>query len=90
MENKRLLKSLSEKMYLLSVIQKDTNTWQFKVRGQTNNVYEQELTESVYSCSCPDHQTKGTFCKHLLFLTARVGKQYELSNDLAQRPKTTW
>lgn len=90
MENKRLIKALSEKMYLLSATQKSSEEWTFKVRGQTNNVYEQKLFPSEYSCSCPDHQGKKTFCKHLLFLTVRVGKQYELGAELAQRPKTTW
>ena len=89
MENKRLVKSLSEKMCLLSAVQKD-NEWNFKVRGQTNNVYEQKLTSTEYSCSCPDQQGKSTFCKHLLFLVARVGKQYDLGAELAQRPKTSW
>jgi hypothetical protein len=91
MENQRLIKALSEKMCLLSTIYKnDSNEWNFKMRGHTNNIYEQSLSETSYSCSCPDHQGKHTFCKHLLFLVARVGKQYELASNLAQRPKTTW
>jgi hypothetical protein len=91
MENKRLIKSLSEKMYLLSAIQKETNDeWSFKVRGQSNNVYEQCLTANKYTCSCPDQQSKNNFCKHLLFLIVRVAKQYELGALLAQKPKTSW
>ena len=91
MDNQRLIKALSEKMCLLGAIQKDGGSeWVFKVRGQTNNVYEQSLCNEKYTCSCPDHQSKGTFCKHLLFLVARVAKQYELGGELAQRPKTTW
>lgn len=91
MENKRLLKALSEKMCLLGATEKDGGEeWIFKVRGQTNNVYEQHLCNESYTCSCPDHQGKGTFCKHLLFLVARVAKQFELGGELAQRPKTAW
>ena len=89
MENKRLIKALSEKMCLLSATQTD-DKWVMKMRGSSNNVYEQTLTESTYVCSCPDQQGKNTFCKHLLFLVARVAKQYELGGELAQRPKTTW
>ena len=91
MDNKRLLKALSDKMCLLGATQNNEGEeWVFKVRGQTNNVYEQKLCKDTYSCTCPDHQTKGTFCKHLLFLVARVGKQFELGGELAQRPKTAW
>jgi hypothetical protein len=89
MENKRLIKALSEKMCLLSATQTD-DKWVMKMRGSSNNVYDQTLTETSYVCSCPDQQGKNTFCKHLLFLVARVAKQYELGGELAQRPKTTW
>ncbi len=88
-ENKRLVKALGEKMCLLSAVEKD-GEWNFKVRGQTKNIYEQKLTPTTYSCSCPDQQGKSTFCKHLLFLVVRAGKQYDLGAELAQRPKTTW
>jgi uncharacterized Zn finger protein len=90
MENIKIKKALSEKMCLLSATLSETNEWTFSVRGQSNNVYKQNFTKTLYSCSCPDHQERKTFCKHLLFLVIRVGKQYELSEDLAQRPKTTW
>ena len=91
MENQRLNKALSEKMCLLSAsYNNDSNEWDFKMRGNTNNIYEQHLCSKTYSCSCPDHQGKHTFCKHLLFLVARVAKQYDLAGELAQRPKTTW
>jgi hypothetical protein len=89
MENKRLIKALSEKMCLLCATQSE-DKWVMKMRGASNNVYEQTLTETTYVCSCPDQQGKNTFCKHLLFLVARVAKQYELGGELAQRPKTTW
>lgn len=89
MENKRLIKSLNEKIYLLNATQLN-DSWKFQVRGQSNNIYEQNLSGTNYFCSCPDHQSKKTFCKHLLFLIVRVAKQYELGCELAQRPKTTW
>ena len=89
MDNQRLIKALSEKMYLLS-IKKNENEWTFNVRGQTTNIYEQQLSSNIFSCSCPDQQNKKTFCKHLLFLVVRVAKQYELGALLTQRPKTSW
>ena len=89
MENPRLVKALSEKMCLMSATQSETE-WAFRVRGQTNTVYDQVLNATTYSCSCPDQQGKKSFCKHLLFLVVRAGKQYELGAELAQRPKTSW
>ena len=89
MENKRLVKALSEKMYLLSATQKD-NEWLFNVRGQTKKIYEQTIKDDAYSCSCPDHQGKKTFCKHLLFLVVRVAKQYELGTKLIKKTNLNW
>ena len=57
MENPRLIKALSEKMYLLSAIQNE-DEWIFNVRGQSTNIYEQHLGSKNFSCSCPDHQKK--------------------------------
>ncbi len=85
----RLTKSLSEKIYLLSANQISTSEWGFKVRGQSKNIYEQFLTKDKFSCSCPDHKTKSTFCKHLLFLVARVAIQMEIASSLSN-DKTLW
>ena len=80
----RLRKSLSEKISLLSAYQRDAS-WEFKVRGQSASVYQQELSASAFSCSCPDHQGKKTFCKHLLFLVARVALQFERAANLSDQ-----
>jgi hypothetical protein len=43
MENQRLNKALSEKMCLLSATYKnDSNEWDFKMRGNTNNFYQEK------------------------------------------------
>jgi hypothetical protein len=80
----RLRKSLSEKISLLSAYQRDTS-WEFKVRGQSASVYQQELSATSFSCSCPDHQGKKTFCKHLLFLVARVALQFERAASISEQ-----
>jgi hypothetical protein len=80
----RLRKSLSEKISLLSAYQRDAS-WAFKVRGQSASVYQQELSASAFSCSCPDHQGKKAFCKHLLFLVARVALQFERAANLSDQ-----
>lgn len=85
----RLKKSLSEKIYLLSASQTAEDHWNFKVRGQTMNVYEQSLKPDHFSCTCPDHKTRGSFCKHLLFLVARVAMQMELASKIQQN-RANW
>jgi hypothetical protein len=85
----RLTKSLSEKIYLLYANQISESQWDFKVRGQSKNIYQQTLTPSQFTCSCPDHKTKQTFCKHLLFLVARVAIQMNLASNLSN-DKTLW
>lgn len=85
----RLRKSLSEKIYLLNANQVSNVEWTFKLRGQSNNTYEQVLSSTSFSCSCPDHKSRATFCKHLLFLVARVAVQMELASKLQQN-KANW
>lgn len=80
----RLRKSLSEKISLLSAYQRDAS-WEFKVRGQSTSVYQQELSSTTFTCSCPDHQGKKTFCKHLLFLVARVALQFERAASISEQ-----
>lgn len=80
----RLRKSLSEKINLLSAYQRDAS-WEFKVRGQSTSVYQQELSATTFTCSCPDHQGKKTFCKHLLFLVARVALQFERAASISEQ-----
>jgi len=89
MTTNRLTKALSEKMILLAAHQ-TPEEWKFKVRGSSSSIYEQLFTKNTYSCTCQDHVDKKTFCKHLLFLVARVAFQLELAATLSQRPKTTW
>ncbi len=85
----RLKRSLSEKIYLLSATQVSNTHWKFNVRGQSKKIYEQNLQPELFSCSCPDHTTKHTFCKHLLFLVARVAIQMELAGTISEN-KSNW
>jgi len=79
----KLKKSLSEKIYLLSAKQVNKSEWNFSLRGQSLNVYNQILRSDFYSCSCPDHSTRNNFCKHLLFLVSRVAIQMELAASIS-------
>lgn len=81
------MKAIADKMRLLSATQKE-NEWVFTV--QTTTIYEQRLSGESFSCTCLDHQSKKTFCKHLLFLVARAACQMDLAANIVQKPKTGW
>ena len=85
----RLKKSLSERIYLLSATEKTEKQFLFRVRGSSNNIYEQVLSTTEFSCSCPDQMKRKGFCKHLLFLIARVAIQMEIATDL-QKNSANW
>jgi len=76
-------------MNLLSAHQTE-NEWTFHVRCPSTKTYEAQLGRTTFSCSCPDHQGKKTFCKHLLFLVARVACQMELAAEISKKYKTGW
>ena len=85
----RLYKSSSERIYLLSASQVSVEHWIFKVRGQSNKIYEQNLKTISFSCSCPDHAIRKSFCKHLLFLISRVAINPSLAREL-YNDKSKW
>ncbi len=78
----RFRKALSERIYLLSAYQCSTDNWKFYVRGQSDNVYRQEIFSNNIMCSCPDYNIRKTFCKHLLFLIARVSNSPDIAKKL--------
>ena len=85
----RLYKSSSERIYLLSATQVSVEHWVFKLRGQSNKIYEQNLKPTLYSCKCPDHAIRKSFCKHLLFLISRVALNPSLAREL-YNDKSKW
>lgn len=87
----RLKKALSERIRLLEATYRPEDLeWTFQVRGTSGSTYEQRFQGVTYSCTCPDHTARHTFCKHLLFLVARVACQMETAAMTVQRPRTGW
>jgi hypothetical protein len=78
----RYEKALSERIYLLTAFQFRQDHWIFNVRGQSNNVYRQEIFPNHYNCSCPDYAIRKSFCKHLLFLISRVANTPDMARNL--------
>jgi hypothetical protein len=89
MSTKRLEKSLNERIYLMAANQVAVDKWEFKVRAQSLNVYEQYLTTNSFSCSCIDQKKNKHFCKHLLFLIVRVAPKRDIAEQLITK-KTDW
>ena len=85
----RLSKSSNERIYLLLANQISVENWVFKVRGQSNKIYQQIIKPSSFSCSCPDHAIRKSFCKHLLFLISRVALNPSLAREL-YNDKSKW
>lgn len=49
----------------------DDNSATFQVLGSTGNIYNVALNGSP-NCSCPDHSTRGSRCKHILFMLIKI------------------
>lgn len=89
MSTKRLQKSLNERIYLMAANQVEVDKWEFKVRAQSLNVYDQCLTTNSFTCSCIDQKKNKHFCKHLLFLIVRVAPKQDIAEQLISN-KTVW
>jgi len=77
----RYYRSIKERIYLLSAEQSEEK-FEFKVRGSSLNIYNQTLDPYKFKCSCPDHETRETFCKHLLFIVGKVAEQTTMARNL--------
>jgi hypothetical protein len=49
----------------------DDNSATFQVLGSTGNIYNVAL-DGAPICSCPDHSTRGSRCKHILFMLIKI------------------
>lgn len=77
----RLTRAYTQRIYLMpdaARMASDTE-FHFDIMGSTETAYHVSIegcnsvtpSGSVY-CSCPDHTTRGNFCKHLMLLMTRV------------------
>ncbi|CDH61417.1 ring finger domain-containing protein [Lichtheimia corymbifera JMRC:FSU:9682] len=67
----RLDRALSQRMYVVSRIQRNDHHIQFHVLGSTGNYYTVDITNKM-KCDCFDHRYRRLHCKHLLLVLARV------------------
>jgi len=72
---KRKDRAFQQRIYLTEIIWPDQNANRatFGIMGNTNNVYLVKLdAETGITCSCPDCNIRGNFCKHCFFVILRV------------------
>ena len=52
-----------------------SHKWELEIFASSGTSYYKvqiPRSDALPSCSCPDHRTRGTVCKHLLYLVVRV------------------
>ncbi len=67
MSNSRLYKAHNQKLYYIDKISHNV----FAIMGTTGNVYDVTIDKTP-SCTCPDHVSRKSRCKHILFVLARI------------------
>lgn len=68
--DERAHRAKTQKIFLANRNVED-NSATFDVLGSTGNVYKVELN-GLPVCSCPDHSTRGSRCKHILFMLIKI------------------
>lgn len=68
--DERAHKAKTQKIFLANRLI-DDNSATFQVLGSTGNIYNVALNDNPV-CSCPDYTTRGTRCKHILFMLIKI------------------
>lgn len=69
----RLQRAFTQRIYLMESEAMENGSFRFKMMGNTNKPYDISVANGeAISCSCPDHQMWGNFCKHMMHLLIRV------------------
>jgi hypothetical protein len=85
----RIQRAFEHRLFLITipVIDHANLTYEFKVLGQTGNVYTVQISKTP-RCTCPDGQ-KGNNCKHMFYIYLRVLKVNAANDILWQRALLT-
>lgn len=68
--DERAYRAKTQKIFLANRLI-DDNSATFQVLGSTGNIYNVALNGEPV-CSCPDHSTRGSRCKHILFMLIKI------------------
>lgn len=69
-DDQRAHRAKTQKIFLANRNVED-NSATFQVLGSTGNIYNVGLNGAPV-CSCPDHSTRGSRCKHILFMLIKI------------------
>lgn len=75
MDQSRITRSKTQKMYLLGTNKLGDLNWVFDVQGSTEKNYIIDINENKSTCTCIDFKLRKTTCKHIMFISTRVLKQ---------------
>lgn len=81
----RINRALNQKIFLLKANFND-GVWTFYVQGTTFNTYEVIISDKKVECSCPDCQTRGYTCKHIIFIVGKVAKNEKKLKEITLNP----
>ena len=71
--NSRLDRAFSQRIYVVGSEVLGDEEFYFRMMGNSDRIYDITVcSNDELSCSCPDQQIRGNFCKHLLNLLIRV------------------
>ena len=63
-------RAFKQRIYLITTeLNKD---YLFNVMGTTGNIYKVCISDTHYSCDCPDYLNRKSYCKHLFFILGKV------------------
>lgn len=86
-QRQRLERALSQRMYLISAINADSeeNLWNFEVEGNVGIIYNVEFNTHKMSCTCIDYTARKKVCKHIYFIIGRIMNDIELVNQIGEK-----
>lgn len=84
MDQSRIIRSKTQKMYLLGTNKLGPLNWLFEVQGSTGKNYNINMDENMSTCTCIDFKLRKNTCKHIMFISTRVLKQ----NDIVVKMST--
>jgi hypothetical protein len=68
----RIQRAFSQRIYLLDAQSASESDFSFKVMGNSGQSYDVSINKDIIECTCPDHTTRGSLCKHLMFVLIRA------------------
>ena len=69
---KRITRALFYDTYFLLDVKSDLNALDFKLAGSSGNLYDINLLQNKFDCSCPDMKSGNFCCKHICYIVIKV------------------